>query len=522
MLDRRPGKIRKSLTLLASVALMFSFVGESFAQGRFGGFSGGRMMGGGNSMGMGRPMGDGIRPGGLGNRYPGGDGPRYPGGWRRPGVLIVPGGGPIGPGPGTVVVIEDDGPAPRRGKKPKPSNKQAKKQIPPRQQLAQRGGFNVPPAGENRFVPDEVLLNVPASLTLPALDQIARRNRLTRLELRDFTMTRRRLARLRINDGRPVANVIRSLQADARILGAQPNYLYALEQGGAAAADPTQYALGKMRLPEAHAIAKGATVRVAVIDTLIDASHPDLAGTVAASFDATGMRDKPHMHGTAIAGVIAAHGKLTGAAPAVAILGVTAFSAKSSRGSSMDVLKGLEWAATSKANVVNMSFAGPSDSELQLMIEAVRRSGIILIAAAGNAGPKSRPLYPAAYPDVIAVTATDIDDGLFEHANRGTHIAVEAPGVAILVAAPNEGYQMQSGTSFAAAQVSGVAALLLERNNKLDLEAIRRILTATARDLGAPGPDDRFGAGLVDALGAVEQAAPKESDVSGASAARSK
>ena len=74
------------------------------------------------------------------------------------------------------------------------------------------------------------------------------------------------------------------------------------------------------------------------------------------------------------------------------------------------------------------------------------------------------PLYPAADPDVIAVTATDADDKLFEQANRGTHIAVAAPGVAILAAAPDEGYQMQSGTSFAAAQVSGVAALLLERN----------------------------------------------------------
>ena len=79
-----------------------------------------------------------------------------------------------------------------------------------------------------------------------------------------------------------------------------------------------------------------------------------------------------------------------------------------------------------------------------------------------------RPLYPAADPEVIAVTATDIDDKLFAQANRGTHIAVAAPGVNILAAAPNGSYQMQSGTSFAAAQVSGIAALLLERNPKLD------------------------------------------------------
>ena len=127
----------------------------------------------------------------------------------------------------------------------------------------------------------------------------------------------------------------------------------------------------------------------------------------------------------------------------------------------------------------------------------------MLVAAAGNAGPHSRPLYPAADPEVIAVTATDADDKLFDQANRGTHIAVAAPGVAILAAAPDEGYRMQSGTSFAAAQVSGVAALLLERNRKLDPAAIRRILMSTARDLGPPGHDDQFGSGLVDAFSAV-------------------
>ncbi len=163
-----------------------------------------------------------------------------------------------------------------------------------------------------------------------------------------------------------------------------------------------------------------------------------------------------------------------------------------------------------------MSFAGPSDGEMQLMLSALQKKGTVLIAAAGNAGPNAKPLYPAAYPDVIAVTATDADDKLFNRANRGTHIAVSAPGVAILAAAPGASYQMQSGTSFAAAQVSGIAALLLERNPKLDAAAIRRILMSTARDLGTPGHDDQFGSGLADAFGAVESAAPKSSDVSSA------
>jgi subtilisin family serine protease len=90
-----------------------------------------------------------------------------------------------------------------------------------------------------------------------------------------------------------------------------------------------------------------------------------------------------------------------------------------------------------------------------------------LIAAAGNAGPKSPPLYPGADPNVIAVTATDADDKIFSGANRGRYVSVSAPGVDILVPAPEGAYQLTTGTSVAAAEVSGVAALLLERNPRL-------------------------------------------------------
>src|SRR6185436_9530415 len=253
-------------------------------------------------------------------RYPGGSsGPRFPGGG------VMPGG--YGPGNTVVIVEDDDAPMQRRR-----SKKTAKKQKPKQQQqIVQRGGFNAPPPGERRFVTNEVLLNVSAATSIPTLDAIARRNRLTRLETQDFTLTRRRFARLRINDGRPVATVIRSLQADGRILGAQPNYLYTLQQGGAPspAADPLQYSLAKLRLSEAHALATGASVLVAVVDTPIDAAHPDLADVVVSSFDATGAADKPHPHGTGIASAIAARGRLTGAAPSVKLLAVHAFGSAS-------------------------------------------------------------------------------------------------------------------------------------------------------------------------------------------------
>ena len=96
-----------------------------------------------------------------------------------------------------------------------------------------------------------------------------------------------------------------------------------------------------------------------------------------------------------------------------------------------------------------------------------RARGIILVAAAGNAGPNSPPLFPAADPNVIAVTATDEDDRIFRAANRGNHIAVAAPGVDLWLPTLDGDYRMTSGTSFAAAEVSGVIALMLERNPSL-------------------------------------------------------
>ena len=150
-----------------------------------------------------------------------------------------------------------------------------------------------------------------------------------------------------------------------------------------------------------------------------------------------------------------------------------------------------------------MSFAGPKDAVIERGLAALAAKGIVLVAAAGNAGPKSPPLYPAANPNVIAVSATDARDKLFAASNRGSYIAISAPGVEIFLPAPDEKYQMTSGTSFSAAYISGLVALMLERDAALRPEQVRAILMKTARDLGPPGPDDQFGAGEADAFAAV-------------------
>jgi subtilisin family serine protease len=235
---------------------------------------------------------------------------------------------------------------------------------------------------------------------------------------------------------------------------------------------------------------------------------------LAARFDAVKSPDQPHRHGTAMAGAIAAHGKILGIAPAARILAARAFdpTAVGASSTTTRLLDSLQWASDSGARIINMSFAGPSDPRLHEMIAAARRKGATLIAAAGNEGPSAAPAYPAAYPEVVAVTATDVDDHAFRQSNRGRYLAVAAPGVDIFVAAPNAGYDMTSGTSVAAAHVSGIAALLLERYPGLTPDALQAILLRTAKDLGTPGRDEEFGAGLVNAYDALNALAPQTAE----------
>jgi len=397
--------------------------------------------------------------------------------------------------PGTVQIIDggnidDDGDGPRR-----PS----------------RRGRNSSgtPSGSAPQVPKEVVVEIANSATPQQIDALQRRHRLTRLESQRFELAGTTMVRWRIPDRRSVATVARALEADRIVASAQPNYLFALQEDEAKPAsegDPAQYELAKLHLPQAHMLAKGDNVLVAVIDSGIDAAHPELSGAIAQSYDTLSVPMAPHAHGTAIAGLIAAHGKLMGAAPAARILAIRAFSGTggSAEGTTFNILKGLDWAAANGARVINMSFAGPDDPALHRSLAAAHKKGIVLVAAAGNAGAKSPPLYPAADPNVIAVSATDADDKLFQQSNRGHHIAVAAPGAEILVAIPDKQYTVSSGTSYSAAEVSGIIALMLERRHDLTPDKVRDILLATARDLGPKGRDVMFGAGLADAYRALK------------------
>jgi subtilisin family serine protease len=368
-----------------------------------------------------------------------------------------------------------------------------------------------------RSIANEIVAEIDGPLT----DALARRHGLARLDSQNFPLVGATIGLFRVTNRRSIETVSRELATEATVRSVQPNFRYILQEQTAlpTEGDPAQYALAKLRLPQAHTLAHGANVTVAVIDSGIDVKHPEFANAIAASFDALGSKEGPHVHGTGIAGAIVAHARLMGSAPAARILAIRAFgtAANGAESTSFVVLKGLDYAAAHGAQIVNMSFAGPKDALVERGIAAAAGRGIVMVAAAGNAGPKSPPLYPGANPNVIAVGATDAQDGLFAASNRGGYIAVAAPGVDIFLPAPDEKYQMTSGTSFAAAYVSGLVALMLERNPALKPDDVRAILLNTARDLGAPGRDDLFGAGEADAYGAVSAAAALTAPVAAAS-----
>jgi subtilisin family serine protease len=300
-------------------------------------------------------------------------------------------------------------------------------------------------------------------------------------------------------DAALIAEYVSKLSKDPRIESVQPNYLYERKD------DPSrkehsrsqgQYVLAKLRIKEAHRLATGASVKIAVIDSGIDATHPELQGAVETELKVVADSGGPDKHGTAIAGAIVSHGDLLGIAPAAHILAVTAFS--DTGGTTLTIIRGINWSFQSEARIINMSFAGPEDPLLHREVTAAYKRGLVLVAAAGNAGPSSPPMYPAAYPEVIAVTATDSDDRVFQQANTGRYVAIAAPGVEVVAPHPGRTYQFSTGTSIAAAHVSGVAALLLERNSRLSPDDIRTILVATADKLTRG-----FGPGRVNALKAL-------------------
>lgn len=264
---------------------------------------------------------------------------------------------------------------------------------------------------------------------------------------------------------------------------------------------------------------RGAGVNVAVLDTGIDYTHHDLDGNYSGGHDYVSNDSDPfenhNIHGTHVAGIIAAEGDgvgVVGVAPeaniyAVRILDSAGF------GTLSWIISGIQWAVSNEMDIVNMSFEGMHFDALKAACDAAYESGVLLVAAAGNLSPVVR--YPAAYDSVIAVTGTDTSD-MQAFPPEGPEVELAAPGVDILSActlsnqacANNGGYQVLSGTSQAAPHVAGTAALLIGSVGDVNDDGfinnvdVRQALQMSAMDLDADGKDDVYGFGLVNAASA--------------------
>ncbi|MFD5913781.1 type VII secretion-associated serine protease mycosin [Streptomyces massasporeus] len=292
-----------------------------------------------------------------------------------------------------------------------------------------------------------------------------------------------------------------------------------------------QWALDAMHTEQAWQTTKGRGITVAVLDTGVEADHPDLAGNVLPGKDLVGFGAEPGdrawaRHGTAMAGIIAGHGHgpgdadgVLGIAPEAKILPVRVIledgdpsraKARSTRGNAL--AEGIRWAADHGADVINLSLgddsasAHPEPSEDQAVQYALKK-GVVVVASAGNGGEKGDHIsYPAAYPGVIAATAVDRAGTRASFSTRRWYATVSAPGVDVVIADPDHKYYEGWGTSAAAAFVSGAAALVKAAHPGLAPAQIKSLLEDTARNAPSGGRDDSRGFGFVDPAAAIEAA----------------
>jgi subtilisin family serine protease len=253
-------------------------------------------------------------------------------------------------------------------------------------------------------------------------------------------------------------------------------------------------------------------VKIGIVDTGVDTTHPAIPGrdsnAVYKSFVPEGSAKANEDHGTGVLSVLAGRPQSStpGLVPNAVYRVANAFYAETKSGPAISetdhMVRALDWLNQQEVRIINLSFSGPRDPLVHHLIKKLARKGILMVAAAGNDGPSAPPSFPAAYDEVVAVTAVDRNLTPYRYANRGDHISIAAPGVGIWTALANRREGPQTGTSFAAPYVTGVLALNHALIESMDeslspKERALRVLNANAMKLG--GPQDRriFGAGLV-------------------------
>lgn len=360
------------------------------------------------------------------------------------------------------------------------------------------------------MVPNEILITVQGTKRSlrPLLERLKRSYCLEVTEITELKSLEKSLILLRIPDGRTTNEIMEVLSQDPQKITPQPNYIY---RTSGSKIDPhldLQYALKALNADQVSPDINGMGVTVGLIDTGVDYLHPDLKGRITQKKDITDNGSFQHdLHGTALAGIIAAQCKngigICGLAPGADIVAIKACrpiaeGKIAAMTTSFWLSQGIDYAIVQKVRVINLSLGGPKDPLVSdLVKEAVSRESVI-VAAAGDKGLTTYPPYPAALPEVIAVAAVDIKGNPYAEGIKGNFIDLCAPGVDIMTTQPGDKYNFYTGTSMAAAYITGSVALLLQKQPHLKPKDVQSFLEKSAKDCGPPGKDKQFGCGLVD------------------------
>jgi subtilisin family serine protease/putative cell wall-binding protein len=320
-------------------------------------------------------------------------------------------------------------------------------------------------------------------------------------------------------NGASVDAVVKDLAADPAVAWAEPDYV--MEVDAVSVNDPLsskQYSLDRMRVRDAWSMTKGGSALVGVIDTGVQFNHPDLAGRLVAGYDyvnGDSNATDDNGHGTWVSGILVGNPNngsgVAGITWTNKVLPVKVMDA-TGHGYSSNVAKGIDYAISRGAKIINMSIGGFEYSyAVKAAVDRAWAAGAVIVAAAGNYRT-SEPSYPAAYDHVISVSATQADDEFTNWSNYGGTVDVSAPGAAVTTAnctvspcihSTWGSYIDISGTSFSTPNTAGVVALIMAQYPSFTNQQVVDRLLSTTDDLGFPGRDDWYGRGRVNAFRAV-------------------
>ncbi len=283
-----------------------------------------------------------------------------------------------------------------------------------------------------------------------------------------------------------------------------------------ALAEVVDWGLSALNVPAHWKETRGQGVRVGVLDTAIDADHPDLVGAVDDARDFTGGRtggEDRAGHGTHVAGIIGARRNeqgVVGVAPECRLL-VAKVLGDDGSGASDWVAAGIDWACAAGADILSLSLGSPRpDANLRDAVARAAAQGKFVICAAGNTGRPNSVDYPARWPDTVAVGAVDREGRLAAFSSQGAEVDLCAPGSDVLSTYRDGGYAKLSGTSMAAPFVTGVTALLLAKHRSqggatpvASRDQLVEHLLRTATDAGPTGKDPQYGYGLINPDGVL-------------------